>query len=485
MSHYLQVFYTEYIIFLLFNLVLSSIIVLLERKNPTAALAWLFFMAMLPGIGFLIYILLSQNLVKRKIFKYTSEETALYTDVLSSQRLSMESGTFHYVEPGNRDLNDHILFHSRLSDAYFSQNNDVAIFTDGHDKFEALFQDIAGAVHHVHLLYFIIKDDSLSHKLFQLLIEKAEAGVKVRLLIDHVGGRHLSRHAMAELKSRGVEVAFFFPSRLKYFNLKANYRNHRKIAVIDGTIGYVGGFNIGNEYIGLHQKFGNWRDTHLRIQGDAVASLQLRFFLDWRTASRQSISATDAYIHLNRGHGSTGIQIVTSGPDNYNEQIKQGFIKMILSAKKYIYLQSPYFIPDDSVLEALRIAAVSGVDVRIMIPDKPDHIFVHWASYSYVGNLLEYGVRPYIYSNGFLHAKTIVIDDRMASAGTCNFDIRSFKLNFEVNAFIYNRETAVRMRDIFLDDCRYCLEMKNEDWEARSLFFKARESFSRLFSPLL
>ncbi len=485
MSHYLQLFYTDYIIFLLFNLLLSSIIILLERKNPTATLAWLFFMAMLPGIGFLIYIILSQNLAKRKLFKYTLEETELYNNVLGSQLTSLETGRFDFVEKDNAKFSGHIQFHCRLSGAFFSQNNHVEIFTDGNKKFDSLFRDIACAKHHIHLLYFIIKDDDLSHKLFHLLCEKAREGVMVRLLIDHVGGRHLRKKSLESLRQSGVEIAFFFPSKLKYFNLKANYRNHRKIAVIDGESGYLGGFNIGDEYLGLHSKFGNWRDTHLKIQGDAVVSLQLRFFLDWRTASRQSISATADYITTGRSFGKTGMQIVSSGPDNYNEQIKQGFIKMILSAKKYIYLQSPYFIPDDSILEALRIAAASGVDVRIMLPDKPDHIFVHWASYSYLGSLLEYGVKAYLYRNGFLHAKSIVIDDQMASVGTCNFDIRSFKLNFEVNAFIYNKLTSLEMKRIFLQDTNYCEDITMEKWEDRSLLFKTRESISRLFSPLL
>ncbi len=336
-----------------------------------------------------------------------------------------------------------------------------------------------------HLLYFIIKNDELGNKLINRLIQKAAEGVEVRLLVDHVGGRTLSRKLIRKINASQIQLAFFFPSKLKYFNLKGNYRNHRKIVVIDGTIGYIGGLNVGNEYIGKSKRFGYWRDTHLRLCGNSVLSLQLRFILDWRNASSEKLATTAKYLRQVASNSKTAIQIVSSGPDNINQQIKQGYLQIIHKAQKYIYIQTPYFIPDESILEGLKIAAASGVDVRIMIPQMPDHPFVYWATYSYCGDLIPYGVKFYIYERGFLHSKMIVSDNTIASVGSCNFDIRSFKLNFEANAFIYERRTAIGLRKEFDEDLRYCRPLTQTVYDKRSFWIKCKEAISRLFSPVL
>ncbi|PKM52301.1 MAG: cardiolipin synthase [Firmicutes bacterium HGW-Firmicutes-7] len=475
----------NYMTIFVLNLVLSAIAISLERKNPTATLAWLFFMTSLPGIGFLFFLLLSQNISKRKIFKYTAEESELYTSFLAKQARSFREGTFKFNDVDISYFSDMILFHNRLSESFYSQNNEISIFTDGNNKFKDLLIEIENATHHIHVLYYILKNDDLGNKLLRLLSKKARQGVEVRLLLDHVGARSLSKHQIQALRNDGCEVAFFFPSKLKYFNFKANYRNHRKIVVIDGRIGYVGGFNIGDEYIGKSKKFGYWRDTHLKIIGDSVISLQLRFFLDWRHASKKLLEISTHYIKESSSTGHAGVQIVSSGPDTLHEQIKQGYIKMINKASTYIYIQTPYFVPDESILEALKIAAVSGIDVRIMIPSIPDHLFVHWATYSHIGELLPYGVRVFIYEKGFLHSKTITIDDIICSVGTCNFDIRSFRLNFEVNAFVYDKETSSSLRTAYEEDLNYCREMTLEIYQSRTFLIKTKETVSRLFSPLL
>ena len=280
-------------------------------------------------------------------------------------------------------------------------------------------------------------------------------------------------------------MEFFFPSRIKYFNLKGNYRNHRKLVIIDGSIGYIGGFNVGDEYLGKDPYFGFWRDTHLRIVGDSVISMQIRFILDWRNASKHEIQATGSYLASATTNSQTAIQIVSSGPDSINQQIKQGYLQLIHSARKYIYIQTPYFIPDESIIEGLKIAAASGVDVRIIIPNKPDHLFVYWATYAFCGDLLPYGVRIYTYENGFLHTKAILIDDELSSVGTCNFDLRSFKLNFEVNAFIYDAETTIKLRNEFFYDLKVSQELTLELYQGRSFYTKLREAISRLFSAVL
>ena len=262
-----------------------------------------------------------------------------------------------------------------------------------------------------------------------------------------------------------------------------NYRNHRKIAVIDGTTGFIGGYNIGEEYLGKGP-LGYWRDAAIKIQGTGVISLQLRFFMDWNYAARDHLAYDLIYFPETKGPGNCPLQTVSSGPDARWSQIKEGYLKMILTATESVYIQTPYFIPDDSISDALRIASLSGVDVRIMIPCKPDHPFVYWATLSFIGDLLDSGVRAFTYDNGFIHAKTIVVDGIAASVGSANFDIRSFRLNFEANAFFYDPEYGGQMKRAFLDDLPKCTEITLENYMHRSRWIKAKESVSRLFSPL-
>jgi cardiolipin synthase A/B len=296
----------------------------------------------------------------------------------------------------------------------------------------------------------------------------------------------LPKRSFKEFKKAGGQVEVFFPSKFRFINLRMNYRNHRKLVIIDGKIGYVGGFNVGDEYLGLNKKFGYWRDTHLRIQGTAVYALQTRFILDWNQASDdQDVDYVPNLYPEDISHGKIGIQIVTSGPDSEFQQIKNGYIKMIMSAKKSIYIQTPYFIPDTSLLDTLRIACLSGVEVNIMIPDKPDHLFVYWATLSHVSELLKVGAKVYIYRNGFIHAKTLVVDEEISSVGTANIDYRSFRLNFEVNAFLYDEGVSRKLTEIFKDDIKVSMLLTYEGYQKRSLEIRLKESISRLLSPIL
>ncbi|RLY70784.1 cardiolipin synthase [Staphylococcus epidermidis] len=275
-------------------------------------------------------------------------------------------------------------------------------------------------------------------------------------------------------------------AKLPLINLRMNNRNHRKIVVIDGTIGYVGGFNVGDEYIGKSKKFGYWRDTHLRIKGDAVNALQLRFILDWNSQStRDNLTYESRYFPDVDSGGTIGIQIASSGPDEDWEQIKYGYLKMISSAKESIYIQSPYFIPDQAFLDSIKIAALGGVDVNIMVPNKRDHPFVYWATLKNVASLLEAGVNVYHYDNGFLHSKTLVIDDEVASVGTANMDNRSFTLNFEVNAFIYDEGVARSLKQAFINDMKLSNKLTSEEYAKRNLLVKFKEGISQLLSPIL
>jgi cardiolipin synthase len=314
----------------------------------------------------------------------------------------------------------------------------------------------------------------------QEFYKKAAEGVEVRLLYDRMGCRNLSRYTIFKLEDAGGEVVSFAP-----FLLDMNYRNHRKNVVIDGQIGYLGGINIGDEYLGRSSRFGDWRDTHLRLKGESVDSLQYRFLLDWNFAAGNDLLREQKYFPEKEFKGDSAVQIVSSGPDSKEAEIKSLFLKMIYEAEKTIYIQTPYFIPDQSVLEALKLAAHSGVDVKIMIPDRGDHPFVYAANNSFIGELLDAGARCYRYTKGFLHSKTLCIDSRVLSIGTTNMDVRSFKLNFEINAFIYDRERAEYHDQIFAEDLENSKEITREVYEKRGWTMKLRESVSRLLSPIL
>jgi len=373
--------------------------------------------------------------------------------------------------------------------ALVSKNNQIQVYTDGNDKFNALLDAIKNAKQHIHLEYFFIGNDELGKKIVAALAEKAKTGAEVRLLYDGLGCAKLPRKFFKELTDAGGKVAGFFERKIPLINIrvsyKHNYRDHRKIVVIDGTTGFVGGFNIGDEYLGKGP-LGYWRDTHVKINGHAVGMLQVRFFQDWGFAAKELLDYEPKYFP--KEHEVTGgaaVQIVSCGPDTQWEPIKKGFIALINSATESIYIQSPYFVLDESVMEALKIAALTGVDVRVMIPCKPDHPFVYWTSYANIGELLDAGARAYTYDNGFIHSKTVVVDGLASSVGTANWDVRSFRLNFETNAFIYNREISEVLKNAFENDINQCTEITQQLYAERSTVIKIKESISRLFSAAL
>ncbi|GAB6179858.1 cardiolipin synthase [Desulfotomaculum defluvii] len=390
-----------------------------------------------------------------------------------------------YHDPAMVDYQDMIYMNLTSNNSPFTQDNEVEIFTDGKSKFTSLIKSIKEAKDHIHLLYYIVRNDELSQHLVQVLAQRAREGVQVRFLYDAIGFVGMSKKIWRPLLEAGGEVASFFPSFIPYVNIRLNYRNHRKLVVIDGHTGYIGGFNIGNEYLGLDPQLGFWRDTHLKVSGSAVQIMQANFFLDWNLSAKCPINYERRYFPTVDGQGNVGMQIVSSGPVNNLEPIRNGYLKMIYEANEFIYLQTPYFVPDDSMLTALRMAALSGIDVRIMIPGRPDHLLPYWASRSYIGDLLESGVKCYIYGDGFLHAKTIVVDGKIASVGSANTDIRSFKLNFEVNAFIFDTVTAMKLQNVFLEDIEKCSEMTIATYRCRPVTSKFVESLSRLLSPIL
>lgn len=423
---------------------------------------------------------------KYNMFKLKKDEDKrLKSRMLDSSDFLQYSEKFEPTVVNHRDM---IYALANLNSSPYTTNNKVSIYTDGYEFFDELKDQLKKAKKYINIEFYIFKDDELGNEILNILIQKISEGVEVRLLYDTVGSRLFSKKGIQRFKNAGGKVGAFFPSFLKIINFNLNYRNHRKIVVIDGEVGFVGGFNVGDEYLGKDPKFGYWRDTHTKIIGAAVNDLNLRFMLDWRYTTHEDMDFTK-YLNddIHPYDGNLGMQIVSSGPDlSEIDEIKYGYLKMIQKSKKYIYIQSPYLILDSSLLDALKIAALSGVDVRIMIPSKPDHPFVYWATYSYAGELLKFGAKIYTYGeNAFLHSKTVVMDDSICSIGTANMDIRSFELNFEVNAFMYSSDIAIKQKHIFEADIENCTQITQEIYDKRSQLIKFKESISRLLSPVL
>lgn len=471
---------------ILWNMLFAIIIIFFERKEPRSVWAWLLLLYFIPFLGFLFYLLLGTDMHKRKMFRMKEVEDKLNKEVRGQEHRLRNRRPEEADEEIDR-YRDLIMFNLESSGAVLSDDNDVTIYTDGNSKFDALIEDMRQAERYIHMEYYIIKNDVVFQRIIEVLKEKAAAGVEVRILFDSMGCRTVKNRFWRELNRCGIQTAEFFPALLGRLQLRVNYRNHRKIVIIDDKVGYVGGFNVGKEYIGLDKNFGYWRDTHLRIQGGAIAGLQLRFILDWNYAADQNLFADDKYLgdmHPARRCGSK-IQIISSGPDNTLKQIRDNYLQLIHKARYRISIQTPYFIPDESMMSALMIAIRSGVEVRIMIPCKPDHPFVYWATYSYVGDMVMAGAKCYTYENGFLHSKGLVVDDEVLCYGTANMDIRSFSLNFEVNAVVYDVDKAKEMTAIFDRDLEHCVQITRESYASRGLKTRFKEQVCRLLSPLL
>lgn len=468
------------------NILLALLIIFFQRREPRTVWAWLLVLYFIPILGFVLYLLFGQTYRKDKMFRMKEIEG----EVKYAVRRQEESIYRKKLILSNPEMNrykDLILYNLNESDAVLTDNNDVRVFTDGRDKFRALIQEMEQAQNYIHMQYYIIKNDELWQKIEEVLIRKAEQGVEVRILFDSMGCRSMHYKDWKRLEDAGVEVAEFFPALLGNLQLRINYRNHRKIVVIDGRIGFVGGFNIGREYIGLDKKFGYWRDTHLCIEGAAVTTLAVRFVLDWNYAAKENLFVEDRLFQIPeyKRNGRDPVQIISSGPDSKSAEIKNNYLRLINKAQHHIYIQTPYFIPDDSIKDALYMAAKSGIDVRIMIPCKPDHPFVYWATYSYIGEMIDAGAKCYTYDNGFLHAKGITIDGKVSCYGTANMDIRSFMLNFEVNATVYSERTTRKLEEAFENDIKQSTLITRAIYDNRSLVIRIKEQFSRLFSPLL
>ena len=465
-------------------IILMGIVIVLERRSPSKTVAWLLVLAFLPFLGFFVYIFFGRNWRKKRWVKekepidFSKIENAInqYNDQLLSDNIVN-------FALGTKDRLMHLLIQS--ADAPLTVNNKVQVLKDAVEKYPVLFKMMEQAKEHIHLEYYILRDDDIGRELAELLIKKAGEGVEVRLLYDGVGSARFGRKFKNKLLLAGVKVSSFLPVRIPILNSSLNYRNHRKIAVVDGRKAMVGGINIGNEYLGADKRRGYWRDTHLLMEGDGVNSLQLIFLLDWFFASGEELDLfryLPAQVSMPEKHY---VQVAASGPDSEWGAIHQSYFSIISTAEESLYITSPYFIPGDSILMALKTAALSGVDVRLLIPQNPDYKIVHWASHSYLEEIMEAGVRVYLYQKGFIHSKVLISDGTIASVGTANMDERSFNHNFEVNAILYSREVVEDVEHQFFQDLADSVELDLEEYKNKPLLRQLGESFARLLSPLL
>ena len=455
--------------------------VIMDNRQPAKTMAWALVIFFIPVVGIIFYLFFGINHRRERLVSQRSLDQLTKRSMLNF----VEQEDFRVPER-QRQLVD--LFVNQSMALPFKDNK-IDIITDGYAFFPELLKDIAAAQHHIHLELYIIEDDALGRMVADALMDKARQGVEVRLIYDDVGCWKVSHRFFERLRDAGVEVAPFLPVRFPSFTSKANYRDHRKIIVIDGRVGYVGGMNVALRYVkGTGTQ--PWRDTMWRLTGGVVYALQRAFLVDWYFVDRTLITDRKYYPAINHDEqpvvNNCVVQVVTSGPTEHYPEIMQGFVRTILAARRYVYIETPYFLPNEPVLFALKTATMAGVDVRIICPHHSDAKFTEWASRSYLRELHEAGAQIFLYEPGFMHSKLMVIDDSLVTCGSTNADFRSFENNFEANVFIYSQGTALRLKKVFLDDQSLSTPLeKVTSWMRPKFLPRLWESLTRMISPLL
>lgn len=462
---------------LYFTVVIASVtVVVRENRNPIRALSWVIALLFLPGVGLVFYLFFGRSMRGLHMISRHSKRKIMHDHTVKRVNVN-ELG----LSPENRNL---VKLAHTLCRAPLTVNNEVEIFTDGPDKFASLKLDLENAKSSILLQYYIFLDDRTGIEIAEILKQKAREGLTVKVIYDHVGSFSASNDFFRQMRMAGVEIHPFFRVNFPHFANRVNWRNHRKIVVIDGKVGYIGGMNIADRY-NLRGEDGTvWRDTHFRVTGDIVESLLYSFVIDWNFLKKEPyvpvVHPVSAGVVNN-----TGMQLVTGGPTERWNNLSLCFLRAISSARKSIYIQTPYFLPTDALFNALQAAALSKIDVRIMIPRKPDSALLRYASFSYVKQCLRSGINVYLYEPGMLHAKAMIIDDEFVTAGSTNFDFRSFENNFECNLLIYDKKVNEKMRAIFFEDLNNCTKLNYTEWKHRKLSQKVLESILRLVSPIL
>ena len=457
-------------------LIWLGIFVYSDSKNK---LPWLFIIALFPIVGVVLYLIFGNN----------------FRGTIRYKRRVKQLGDNYFVPMNNHDIENKKTELNDLSNNLIYLNkitcqNDVSfksktqILTNGEQKFPVLLNAIKDAQEFIFIEYYIFNSDQIGMMVIEALIERAQAGVDVFLLYDALGSRKIKKSAITKMKEVGIQIAGFDPVWIPFLSNKINHRNHRKMLVVDGKVAITGGINIGDEYIHRSKKFGFWRDTSILLEGEVVRDFAVLFAGDWFFATGNRLE-NDKYYVSYKSEEDGGVQMVDSGPHSPVSSVKESIFRMIMGAKKSVYIITPYLIPDFDLLSALSNAALSGVDVRIMVPGRADKKIVYWATQSYFEQLLKAGVRIYTYDNVFCHSKVIVVDENIGSVGTTNMDIRSFYLNFEVNVMLYHTKSVQTLLNDFNIDFSRGTEVIYEDWKNRSLKVRFAQSLAQLFSPIM
>lgn len=485
MLHYIEE--NIWISLLILNYIIAfgtAIFIILSNGNPTKTLSFILALVALPFLGILIYIFFGQEYRKSKIFKRES--------IYSHKRIKELEEKYRAQQKRLQDQ-DHPIIRKKIKLVNLLQNNQktpvtlanqVNILQNAENKFKALFEDLREARNHIHLEYYQFDDDVVGKKVIDILTRKSREGVSVKVSYDFVGSE-ISFGGVKRMKEAGIEVRSFQPVWFRNLHRKLNYRNHRKMVIIDGKIGYIGGINICDLYVNREDSKFFWRDTHCRIEGNAVAFLQTHFLYNWDFLTPYEVAIEENYYPRVDFEGQVAVQIAASGPDTDFPNIMEAVLLAINGAEHYIYITTPYFIPNDEILTALCTASRSGIDVKLIVPQKGDSWAAKHATNSFIEQMLESGIEVHHYCRGMVHAKTMIIDGNLATVGSCNMDNRSFLLNFEINAVFYDQGIASEMCRQFKADLLDCRPNKLEEWRKRSAFRKIKESFWRLWAPLL
>ncbi|WP_419870621.1 cardiolipin synthase [Chryseobacterium sp. CT-SW4] len=456
----------------------------MDTKNTSKTLAYLMLIIFLPIVGIIIYFVFGVNYRKNKFYTFKIERNE---KVYNAIQTFIQETHHKALAERSEEVESFIPMINFLYNAAYSpltQGNKVEILVNGEEKFKKVFEVLKNARHHIHLEYYIYDNDIIGNRLADLLIQKAKEGVIIRFLYDDMGSGKIGKKLLNRLKEGGVQTSPVNKITFKLLANRGNYRDHRKIIIVDGREVFTGGINVSDKYINPNP-WQYWRDIHLYIKGSGAYYFQFLFWTNW-------IFATEKFPEISRDYfryeGSCPenqlLQVAASGPDT-NPAIMLSTNSAILSARKKIYIVTPYFVPVETIINAIKQMALAGLDVRLMVPKSGDSVIVNAAAYSYYEELLENKVRIFFYKKGFIHAKTMIVDDHFASVGTANMDVRSQELNFEVNTLIYDQKTNKKLEEIFLADMEDCEEITWEQWRKRSKTKVFFEHLARLLSPLI
>lgn len=466
------------------TVVFIAVLIILENRNPVKTISWILVLVLLPFAGIVIYLFFGQEYRKNKMYSRKG-----LRDLEKLRNLTLEQ--LDNLPKNHYQLNRKIYAKKHLmnlmlsnSNAILTNNNQLTVLRNGDETFPEIFSCIEQARHHIHLEYYIIENDTIGNMLRELLIRKAREGVEVRLIYDDVGSWQLKKKFIRSMSDAGVKVDCFMRVRFPMLTSRVNYRNHRKILVVDGETAFVGGLNFADRYQNGVPGIGPWRDTHLKVVGGAATALQIIFMADWYFVSKEVFKGKKYFKPFEYGDGKL-VQVTASGPDSDWESISQAYFSAIASATECVYVSTPYLMPTADIVTALKTSALSGIDVRIIVPGISDAITPKWATNSYIEELLVAGVKVYFYRAGFTHSKVIVVDNVFASVGTANLDFRSLETNFEVNAMIYDEEIAGILAGQFLEDQEKSEQVLLDEWIDRPRISKIKESFARILSPML